>query len=114
MKVAFITVTECQRLYGDTYILWFQSPELLRGATPGQFLMLRCVGLNKVLSNPDVLSNSEAQASGLAASPPASDASTNDQRSAIPSVHLEGIPPSVRPEENRRTNRPSELAEAAL
>ncbi len=42
MKVGFIRVVENRRLYGDTYITWFDAPELLRGATPGQFLMLRC------------------------------------------------------------------------
>jgi dihydroorotate dehydrogenase electron transfer subunit len=45
MKTAFIRVTECQRLYGETYIAWFDSPEVLRGATPGQFVMLRCADL---------------------------------------------------------------------
>jgi dihydroorotate dehydrogenase electron transfer subunit len=65
MKVGFIRVVENQRLYGDTYITWFDptvsltggqpefvegrpttpSSDLLRGATPGQFLMLRCADL---------------------------------------------------------------------
>jgi dihydroorotate dehydrogenase electron transfer subunit len=43
MKATFIRVTETTRLYGDTYITWFDGPELLHGAAPGQFLMLRCV-----------------------------------------------------------------------
>ncbi len=42
MKTAFARVTECRRLYADTYITWFEASELLRSATPGQFLMLRC------------------------------------------------------------------------
>ena len=50
MKVGFLRVVESARLYGDTYVTWFDpstgsgqaAPDLLRGATPGQFLMLRC------------------------------------------------------------------------
>lgn len=42
MRTAFAHVVEVQRLYGDTYLTWFESPDLLAGATPGQFLMLRC------------------------------------------------------------------------
>lgn len=42
MKTAYAEVTETQRLYGDTHITWFRSPELGNGAYPGQFLMLRC------------------------------------------------------------------------
>lgn len=34
---------ETKRAYGDTYITWFASPELVRNADPGQFVMLRCV-----------------------------------------------------------------------
>jgi dihydroorotate dehydrogenase electron transfer subunit len=40
--VGFARVVENTRLYGDTYITWFDSPELLYGASAGQFLMLRC------------------------------------------------------------------------
>jgi dihydroorotate dehydrogenase electron transfer subunit len=43
MKLAFARVTETERLYGDAHVTWFVAPELLRGATPGQFVMLRCV-----------------------------------------------------------------------
>jgi dihydroorotate dehydrogenase electron transfer subunit len=43
VKVAFITVVENSRLYGNTYLTWFSGDELLQGAGPGQFLMLRCV-----------------------------------------------------------------------
>ena len=42
MKLAFARVTENERLYGNSYATWFAAPELLRGATPGQFVMLRC------------------------------------------------------------------------
>jgi dihydroorotate dehydrogenase electron transfer subunit len=42
---AFIRVVSTERLYGDTYITWFDGPELLRAATPGRFLMLRCASL---------------------------------------------------------------------
>jgi dihydroorotate dehydrogenase electron transfer subunit len=42
MKTAFARVTETERLYGDACVTWFAAPELLRGATPGQFVMLRC------------------------------------------------------------------------
>jgi dihydroorotate dehydrogenase electron transfer subunit len=45
MKVGFIRVVENTRLYGNTYICWFSGPELMRGAAPGQFLMLRCADL---------------------------------------------------------------------
>ncbi len=43
MKLAFARVTENERLYGNVYITWFAAPEIARGATPGQFVMLRCV-----------------------------------------------------------------------
>ena len=36
-------VTENERVYGDTYVTWFAAPEVVRGAAPGQFVMLRCV-----------------------------------------------------------------------
>ncbi|HEY7467737.1 MAG TPA: dihydroorotate dehydrogenase electron transfer subunit [Dehalococcoidia bacterium] len=45
MNVGFIRVVENTRLYGDTYVMWFAAPEMLRGATPGQFVMLRCADL---------------------------------------------------------------------
>jgi dihydroorotate dehydrogenase electron transfer subunit len=45
MKTAFIRVVENTRLYGDTFVAWFSAPELMRGAAPGQFLMLRCADL---------------------------------------------------------------------
>jgi dihydroorotate dehydrogenase electron transfer subunit len=45
MKVGFIRVVENTRLYGDTYVMWLDGPELLQGAGPGQFVMFRCAGL---------------------------------------------------------------------
>ncbi len=42
MRVGFVRVVENGRLYSDTYLTWLDGDELLRGATPGQFLMLRC------------------------------------------------------------------------
>jgi dihydroorotate dehydrogenase electron transfer subunit len=45
MKVGFARVVENTRLYGDTYVMWLDAPELLRGAGPGQFVMLRCADL---------------------------------------------------------------------
>ncbi len=42
MKTAYAEITETERLYGDTHITWFRSPEIGNGAYPGQFLMLRC------------------------------------------------------------------------
>jgi dihydroorotate dehydrogenase electron transfer subunit len=43
MNTLFARVVENEQLYGDTYATWFAAPEMLRGATPGQFVMLRCV-----------------------------------------------------------------------
>jgi len=45
VKTAFARVTENRRLYGSTYIMWLDSPELLQGAAAGQFLMLRCADM---------------------------------------------------------------------
>src|SRR4051812_33012964 len=42
MKADFVRVVENTRLYGDTYVMWLAGAELMRGATPGQFVMLRC------------------------------------------------------------------------
>lgn len=42
MRVGFARVVESARLYGDTYVTWFEGDGLARGAVPGQFLMLRC------------------------------------------------------------------------
>jgi dihydroorotate dehydrogenase electron transfer subunit len=43
MNTAFARVVENERLYGDTFVTWFAAPEVVRGAVPGQFVMLRCV-----------------------------------------------------------------------
>jgi dihydroorotate dehydrogenase electron transfer subunit len=43
MNVAVARVVENQQLYGNTFICWFSAPELCRAASPGQFVMLRCV-----------------------------------------------------------------------
>lgn len=43
MNVAFARVVEQERLYGTTYVTWFSASELVQGAAPGQFVMLRCV-----------------------------------------------------------------------
>jgi dihydroorotate dehydrogenase electron transfer subunit len=45
MKTGFMRVVANERLYGDTYVMWLDGPEQLRGAGPGQFLMLRCADL---------------------------------------------------------------------
>jgi dihydroorotate dehydrogenase electron transfer subunit len=42
VNIAWATVIESERLYGDTRLLWLHAPEVARGAVPGQFLMLRC------------------------------------------------------------------------
>jgi dihydroorotate dehydrogenase electron transfer subunit len=42
MRTAHARVTENRRLYGDTVVTWFAAPQLIRGAGPGQFVMLRC------------------------------------------------------------------------
>ena len=52
MKVGFMRVVENARLYGDTYITWFGAPEMLQGATPGQFLMLRCANVIEKTDGP--------------------------------------------------------------
>jgi len=62
MKTLFARVVENERLYGDTYITWFAGPEILHGATPGQFVMLRCV-------EPALLGGSPLDASTLPEEP---------------------------------------------
>ena len=42
MKIGYAEVVENERLYADTYAMWFRAPALGNGASPGQFLMLRC------------------------------------------------------------------------
>jgi dihydroorotate dehydrogenase electron transfer subunit len=58
MKHLFARLVENRRLYGHTYIAWFDAPEILNGATPGQFVMLRCV-------EPPQLGEAPLEASGL-------------------------------------------------
>ena len=43
MRTAFARILENERLYGDSHLTWFAAPEAVRGAVPGQFVMLRCV-----------------------------------------------------------------------
>lgn len=45
MKTAFVRVVENKRLYGRTWLMWLSGRELLQGASPGRFLMLRCSDL---------------------------------------------------------------------
>ena len=42
MNTAFARVIENERLYGETHLTWFAAPEVMQGAVPGQFVMLRC------------------------------------------------------------------------
>ena len=42
MNVSFARVVENERLYGDTHVMWFAASPAAQGATPGQFIMLRC------------------------------------------------------------------------
>ena len=42
MKTAWAEVVESEHVYADTWITWFRSREIGNGASPGQFIMLRC------------------------------------------------------------------------
>jgi dihydroorotate dehydrogenase electron transfer subunit len=42
VKIGYAEVVENERLYANTYAMWFRAPALGNGAYPGQFLMLRC------------------------------------------------------------------------
>jgi dihydroorotate dehydrogenase electron transfer subunit len=42
VKTSWAEVVENERVYADTWITWFRSPEIGNGAYPGQFMMLRC------------------------------------------------------------------------
>ncbi len=42
MKICDALVVENERLYGETVITWLRAPEISAGATPGQFVMIRC------------------------------------------------------------------------
>jgi dihydroorotate dehydrogenase electron transfer subunit len=52
VKPGFIRVVASERLYGDTYITWFDGPEIMHGAAPGRFLMLRCADVSDDARNP--------------------------------------------------------------
>src|ERR1700694_2423107 len=42
MQTLFARVVESERLYGNTHVTWFAASGIVRTATPGQFVMLRC------------------------------------------------------------------------
>ena len=42
MRVTNARIISTERLFGQTYLTWLGAPPLARGASPGQFLMLRC------------------------------------------------------------------------
>ena len=52
MNTAFARVVENERLYGDTYVTWFDAPSIAQGAGPGQFVMLRCVEPGTLVESP--------------------------------------------------------------
>ena len=41
MKVATGRIVSTERVFGSTYLTWFQAPALVPGASPGRFLMVR-------------------------------------------------------------------------
>jgi dihydroorotate dehydrogenase electron transfer subunit len=41
MRVTNARIISTERIFGQTYLTWLQAPPLARGASPGQFLMLR-------------------------------------------------------------------------
>lgn len=41
MKAGLADVAETKHVYGNTFLTWFRSPEIVAGALPGQFVMLR-------------------------------------------------------------------------
>lgn len=43
MKTVSARVLENENLYGDTYVTWFEAPEIAQGAVPGHFVMMRTV-----------------------------------------------------------------------
>lgn len=45
MKTASARVIEHEQLYGNTYVTWFEAPEIAQGAVPGHFVMMRTVEL---------------------------------------------------------------------
>ena len=41
IRQAKITVIETEKIYQNTYVTWYSSPELTNNALPGQFIMLQ-------------------------------------------------------------------------
>ncbi len=53
MKVAKGRIVSTERLFGSTYLTWFNAPSLVRSASPGRFLMLRLnAGSDPLLPRP--------------------------------------------------------------
>jgi dihydroorotate dehydrogenase electron transfer subunit len=42
MKIGYAEVVDNERLYGGTWVMWLRAPDLIQGAHPGRFVMLRC------------------------------------------------------------------------
>ena len=53
MKVATGRIVSTERIFGSTYLTWFQAPALVPGASPGRFLMVRLLdGSDPLLPRP--------------------------------------------------------------
>ena len=53
MKVATGRIISTERVFGSTYLTWFQAPALVPGALPGRFLMFRLLdGSDPLLPRP--------------------------------------------------------------
>ena len=53
MKVATGRIISTERVFGSTYLTWFQAPALVTGALPGRFLMFRLLdGSDPLLPRP--------------------------------------------------------------
>jgi len=53
MKVATGRIVSTERVFGSTYLTWFQAPALVPGASPGRFLMVRLLdGSDPLLPRP--------------------------------------------------------------
>ncbi|MEX0682441.1 MAG: dihydroorotate dehydrogenase electron transfer subunit [Dehalococcoidia bacterium] len=53
MKLEQARVVSQEELYEDTHLMWLSSPPVVRGATPGRFLMLHCAdSLDPLLPRP--------------------------------------------------------------
>ena len=53
MKVATGHIVSTERVFGSTYLTWFQAPALVPGASPGRFLMVRLLdGSDPLLPRP--------------------------------------------------------------